>query len=206
MKEHFDLRATVMDPAPFEIGIARAFGLKTVIGFVEDHDPGGAICDFIVLCQTVDHLLDVSLLSKIRDPLSEDGLFFVDFRVTYRRSNPVEEAVEINHPNYPTDETMRAYLASSGFEVLEIDSAVYHLHVGYLCKLDAPDPDALADRRSLRISGARFTQSRARCPGTDWRFGRIRRISSVRKVSGTILRSFGSNSASTGRIAKRAES
>ena len=40
MKERFDLLATVIDPAPLEIEVARALGLKTVTGFVEDYEPG----------------------------------------------------------------------------------------------------------------------------------------------------------------------
>jgi 2-polyprenyl-3-methyl-5-hydroxy-6-metoxy-1,4-benzoquinol methylase len=149
MKERFDLLATVIDPAPLEIEVARAFGLKTVTGFVEDYDAGGATYDFIVLCQTVDHLLDVSLsLSKIRNLLSEEGLFFVDivdFRAAYRRNGSVEKAVKIDHPYYLTDETMRAYLARNGFEVLGVDCADDHLHVGYLCAPGKQAPDSLPD-------------------------------------------------------------
>jgi len=149
MKERFDLLATVIDPAPLEIEVARALGLKTVTGFVEDYDAGGATYDFIVLCQTVDHLLDVSLsLEKIRELLSDDGLFFVDivdFRAAYRRNGSVEKAIKIDHPYYLTDETMRAYLARSGFDILGIDWAADRLHVGYLCAPGRPDPSALPD-------------------------------------------------------------
>jgi len=162
MKERFDLQATVIDPAPFEIEVARAFGLKTVTGFVEDYDSGGATYDFIVLCQTVDHLLDVSLsLSKIRNLISDDGLFFVDivdFRAAYRRNGSVEEAVKIDHPYYLTDETMRAYLARSGFEVLGIDYAADHLHVGYLCAPGKQDPAALP---ALSFVNEQFREIRA---------------------------------------------
>jgi hypothetical protein len=151
MKERFDLLATVIDPAPLEIEVARAFGLKTVTGFVEDYDPGGATYDLIVLCQTVDHLLDVSLsLSKIRDLLSEEGLFFVDivdFRAAYRRNGSVETAVKIDHPYYLTDETMRAYLARSGFDILGTDWAADHLHIGYLCAPGRQAPNSLPDPR-----------------------------------------------------------
>jgi SAM-dependent methyltransferase len=149
MKERFDLLATVIDPAPLEIEVARALGLKTVTGFVEDYDPGGATYDFIALCQTVDHLLDVALsLSKIRKLISEEGLFFVDivdFRAAYRRCGSVEGAVKIDHPYYLTDETIRAYLARSGFDVLAIDCAADHLHVGYLCKPGRQDLGVLPD-------------------------------------------------------------
>jgi len=149
MKERFDLLATVIDPAPLEIEVARALGLKTVTGFVEEYDSGGATYDFIVLCQTVDHLLDVSLsLEKIRELVSEDGLFFVDivdFRAAYRRNGSVEGAVKIDHPYYLTDETMRAYLARSGFEILGVDWASDRLHIGYLCAPGRPDRSALPD-------------------------------------------------------------
>jgi len=149
MKQRFDLLATVIDPAPLEIEVARGLGLETVTGFVEDYDSGGATFDLIVLCQTVDHLLDVSLsLSKIRDLLSDWGLFFVDivdFRAAYRRNGSVEEAIKIDHPYYLTDETMRAYLARAGFDVLAINFAPDHLHVGYLCAPGEKSPDELPD-------------------------------------------------------------
>jgi len=154
MKERFDLLATVIDPAPLEIEVARAFGLKTVTGFVEEYDAGGATYDFIVLCQTVDHLLDVSLsLSKIRNLLSGEGLFFVDivdFRAAYRRNGSVEKAVKIDHPFYLTDETMRAYLARSGFDILAIDCAADHLHIGYLCAPGRHDSNALPDPQFVK--------------------------------------------------------
>jgi SAM-dependent methyltransferase len=153
MKERFDLLATVIDPAPLEIEVARKLGLETVTAFVENYDSGGATYDFIVLCQTVDHLLDISLsLSKIRDLLSEWGLFFVDivdFRAAYRRNGSVEEAIKIDHPYYLTDETMRGFLARAGFDVLAIDCAPDHLHIGYLCAPGKRDPDALPDPVSV---------------------------------------------------------
>ena len=149
IKERFDLLATVIDPAPLEIEVARKLGLETVTAFVEDYDSGGATYDLIVLCQAVDHLLDVSLsLSKIRELISDWGLFFVDivdFRAAYRRNGSVEAAIKIDHPYYLTDETMRAYLARAGFDVLAIDFARDHLHVGYLCAPGKKNPDALPD-------------------------------------------------------------
>jgi hypothetical protein len=153
MKERFDLLATVIDPAPLEIEVARKLGLETVTAFVEDYDSGGATYDLIVLCQAVDHLLDVSLsLAKIRGLLSDWGLFFVDivdFRAAYRRNGSVEAAVKIDHPYYLTDETMRAYLARAGFDVLAIDYAPDHLHLGYLCSPGKKNPDALPDPVSV---------------------------------------------------------
>ena len=137
LKERFDLTATVIDPASLEIDVARRLGLQTLTGFVEDVDPGEPRYDLITLCQTVDHLLDVSLsLRKIRALLSEDGLFFmdiVDFRAAYRRNGSVEEAIKLDHPFYLTEATAAAFLGVSGFEILAVDYAADHLHVGYVC-------------------------------------------------------------------------
>jgi SAM-dependent methyltransferase len=147
LKERFDLTATVIDPAPLEIDVARRLGLRTLSGFVEDVDPGERHYDLITLCQTVDHLLDVSLsLRKIRALLSEGGLFFVDivdFRAAYHRSGSVEEAIKIDHPFYLTEETASAFLRRSGFEILAVDYAADHLHVGYVCAPAPPQPDLL---------------------------------------------------------------
>jgi SAM-dependent methyltransferase len=154
LKECFGLEATVIDPAPLEIEVAERLGLRTVTGFVEDYDPGEAAVgagafDLIVLCQTVDHLLDVAAsLAKIRSLLSPEGLFFVDivdFRAAYRRNGSVEGAVKVDHPYYLTEETMQAYLRRSGFEVLEANYAADHLHVGYVCAPTGAEPGAVTD-------------------------------------------------------------
>ena len=119
LKERFDLTATVIDPAPLEIDVARKLGLRTLTGFVEECDPSERQYDLVTLCQTVDHLFDGSLsLRKIRGLLSEGGLFFVDivdFRAAYRRSGSVEEAIKIDHPYSLTEETARVFLRRSGF-------------------------------------------------------------------------------------------
>jgi 2-polyprenyl-3-methyl-5-hydroxy-6-metoxy-1,4-benzoquinol methylase len=137
------LRATVLDPSPSELAQARRRGLETVAGFVEDFEPGARRFGLITLCQTVDHLLDVAQsLTKIHGWLEEDGFFFVDivdFRAAYLRHASVEEAVKIDHPYYLTEATMQAYLARAGFEVMQVDYAPDHLHVGFLCRPTAAD-------------------------------------------------------------------
>ena len=149
LKERFGLEATVIDPAPMEIDIARSLGLRTITGFVEEYDPGGETYDLIVLCQTVDHLLDVQLsLSKIRNLLSERGLFFVDivdFRAAYRRNKSIVGAVKIDHPYYLVEDTMSAYLRQNGFQILAVNYAADHLHIGYLCAPGEREPNSLPD-------------------------------------------------------------
>jgi hypothetical protein len=50
-----------------------------------------------------------------------DGLYY-----------PLEETIKIDHPFYLTAQTALAYLRRSGFDMLAVDYAVDHLHVGYL--------------------------------------------------------------------------
>jgi hypothetical protein len=110
----FGLAATVIDPAPLEVEHARALGLETVTGLVEAHDFGTRRFDVVLICQTIDHLLDVAgTLGRVRELLTDRGWLFVDivdFRAAYLRQRSVEDATKIDHPYYLTQETARAYL------------------------------------------------------------------------------------------------
>jgi predicted TPR repeat methyltransferase len=134
----FGLEGTLIDPAPLEVEQARRLGLETITGLVEQHDFGTRRFDVVIICQTVDHLLDVSgTLARVRQLLSDGGLLFidiVDFRAAYLRNWSVEEAIKIDHPYYLTESTMVAYLRSSGFDILRSDYATDHLHVSYICR------------------------------------------------------------------------
>ena len=145
--ERFDIVATVIDPAPLEVERARVLGIETVAGFVEDYDAADRRFDLVVLCQTVDHLLDVAKsLATIRSLIADAGLFFVDvvdLRAAYRRNGSLEEAIKIDHPYYLTETTTRAYLRRAGFEILQVDYAADHLHIGYVCAPGSPDDGAL---------------------------------------------------------------
>jgi SAM-dependent methyltransferase len=165
----FGLEAVVVDPAPLEVEEARKLGLETVTGFVEDYDPAGRTFDLVLLCQTIDHLLDVaSALAAIRRLIAADGLLFVDivdFRAAYLRNRSVEEAVKIDHPYYLTEATAAAYLQRAGFEIVRMDYAADHLHVGYVCR-PAPVPDLHSTIPGPRppASGPRSPTSGPRSP------------------------------------------
>jgi len=143
----FDLRATVVDPAPLETVQAQALGLETIEGLVEDVDLGARRFDTIVLCQTVDHLLDAAgTLNRVHQLLTPGGLLFVDivdFRAAYLRNWSIEDAVKIDHPYYLTEMTIVAYLARAGFEIVRSDYAADHLHVSYVARPSPPQPDYL---------------------------------------------------------------
>jgi SAM-dependent methyltransferase len=150
----FGLRATVVDPSPLEIDEAKRLGLETVTGFVEDYDPHGQVFDLVIMCQTVDHLLDIGgALGAIRRLIRPDGIFFidiVDLRAAYLRNWSIEEAIKIDPPYYLTQSTMEAFLARAGFDVARVDYAADHLHVGYVCRPAASRPDALPNPGDVR--------------------------------------------------------
>jgi len=169
MAREFGLRATVIDPSPLEVAEARRLGLETITGLVEQHDFGGRTFDLVIVCQTVDHLIDVAgTLARIRDLLAPQGLLFidiVDFRAAYLRSESVEDAVKIDHPYYLTESTMTLYLRCAGFAVLRSDVAADHLHVGYACRPSVPEKDALPDDAAVRdlLREVRQVQNTKQC-------------------------------------------
>jgi SAM-dependent methyltransferase len=170
LAREFGLQATVIDPAPLEVDEARRLGLETITGLVEEHDFGGSRFDVVVICQTVDHLLDVAgTLARVRDLLTADGVLFVDIvdlRAAYLRNWSVEEAIKIDHPYYLTEPVTEAFLARAGFEALRTDYAQDHLHVSYVCRLAAPAPDALPSAASVDalLREIRYVQNVRRTP------------------------------------------
>ena len=165
--KEFGLQGTLIDPAPLEVEEARRLGLETVTGLIEEHDFGRRRFDAVIICQTVDHLLDVAgTLTRVRELLAGEGLLFidiVDFRAAYLRNWSVEDAVKIDHPYYLTEQTMVAYLRRSGFEVLRSDYAADHLHVSYVCRPGAADLRAMPAAASVDelLREVRFVQNTA---------------------------------------------
>lgn len=165
----FGLTGTLIDPAPLEIEEARGFGLDTITGLIEEHDFGGRQFDVVLICQTVDHLLDVAgTLRRVRELLTSKGCLFidiVDFRAAYLRNWSVEDATKIDHPYYLTQETMTAYLRRAGFESMRAAYAADHLHVSYLCRPTSPAPQALPDPADVAglFREIRYVQN-APCP------------------------------------------
>ena len=163
--KEFGLQGTLIDPAPLEVEQAQRLGLETITGLVEQHDFATRRFDVVIICQTVDHLLDVAgTLARVRQLLSDNGVLFidiVDFRAAFLRNWSVEAAIKIDHPYYLTERTMMAYLRSSGFEVLRSDYAADHLHVSYVCRPAAGDVDAMPTAASVEemLREVRFVQN-----------------------------------------------
>ncbi len=136
LAHRFGLSATVLDPAPLETAEASELGIETIEGLVEAVDLGDRRFDVVLLCQTVDHLLDIAgTLRRVHGLMASAGLLFVDivdFRAAYLRNWSIEGAVKIDHPYYLTESTMVAYLRQAGFDVVRTDFAADHLHVSYV--------------------------------------------------------------------------
>lgn len=138
-------QVTVLDPAPDELAVAEAAGMETVPGFIEDYDPGERRFDLVLLCQTIDHLLDIrSALDAMRRVVAADGYMFVDLLdvgFMLERRGAIEGAVKIDHPYYLTRATGRAFLTQSGFAVVS-ERMSGDGHWGFLARPDRPaEPD-----------------------------------------------------------------
>jgi SAM-dependent methyltransferase len=120
VRDGFGTQATFLDPAPEELAVAAAAGMETVAGFAEDYDPGQRRWDLVLLCQTIDHLLDVrATLDSLRRLTADDGHAFVDVLdliIAARKQGAIEGAVKIDHPYYLTRETALAFFEQAGFQ------------------------------------------------------------------------------------------
>jgi 2-polyprenyl-3-methyl-5-hydroxy-6-metoxy-1,4-benzoquinol methylase len=144
VRSAFGSEATVLDPAPDELAVAAAAGMETIAGFAEDFDPDGRRWELVLLCQTVDHLLDVrGTLESMRRMTAEDGHAFVDELdlLIAARKKGTEGAAKIDHPYYLTHDTALAFFTATGFhpvaQRLSADG-----HWGFLLRPAEPrDPD-----------------------------------------------------------------
>ena len=118
----FGASPTVLDVASDELAVAAQNGMETIDCFAEDYEPGGRRWDLVLLCQTIDHLLDVaSTLRSIRKFLAPGGFAFVDvldLGFVSERQGCVEGAVKIDHPFYLTRSTASGFFDLAGLHVV----------------------------------------------------------------------------------------
>jgi 2-polyprenyl-3-methyl-5-hydroxy-6-metoxy-1,4-benzoquinol methylase len=156
---------TVLDPAPDELAVAAAAGMEVVEGFAEDFDPGERRWDLVLLCQTIDHLLDVgATLAAIRGLLAPGGRAFVDvLDVSWvlARQGAIEGAYKVDHPYYLTRDTAVACFARAGLEVVS-ERMADDGHWGFLLAPGEPsEPDWPALRRAADTFLAEVWRRRA---------------------------------------------
>lgn len=147
---------TVLDPAPDELAVAEAADMETIAGFAEDYDPAGRTWELVLMCQTIDHLLDVrATLTALRRMTAAASRAFVDildFDLVVGRSGSVERAVKIDHPYYLTRPTALAFFALSGYRVVA-ERLSDDGHRGFLL---APAPCAEPDWSALGAAAGTF--------------------------------------------------
>jgi SAM-dependent methyltransferase len=152
-------RVTVLDPSPDELAVARAAGMETVAGLVEDFDPGGRRWDLVLLCQTIDHLLDVrGTLTALRRMMASGGRAFVDIvdvDVLLHRTGSVERVVKIDHPYYLTRPAAVALFTLAGFTIVA-ERLTDDGHRGFVL---APGAGSEPDWPALEATAAQFLSS-----------------------------------------------
>jgi 2-polyprenyl-3-methyl-5-hydroxy-6-metoxy-1,4-benzoquinol methylase len=157
VRDVFGCEATVLDPAPDELDVAAAAGMETISGFAEDFDPGGRRWELVLLCQTIDHLLDVrATLESMRRMTAADGHAFVDvldLLIAARNQGTVEGAAKIDHPYYLTHGTATAFFRRAGYEPVA-ERLSEDGHWGFLLRpteVREPDWDALGKHAAAMI-------------------------------------------------------
>ena len=124
--DRFHLAPTILDPAPAEL--AEAGEAERVMATIEEWEPGERKWGLILLCQTVDHLLDIwGALKKLRSVLEHGGCFFVD-ALNYE----VGRTLKIDHPYSLTEATLTKYLRRAGFA--SVGRRVTETHIGFVCR------------------------------------------------------------------------
>jgi SAM-dependent methyltransferase len=110
LAQDYNLDATVIEPSASEADAARRRGLAVANVMLEDYEAGGIHYDLVLLCRSVDHLLDIKgALERIRQLVAPGGLFFVDYAQ--------QSQIKIDHPFHLTKATMTRYLETVGFRV-----------------------------------------------------------------------------------------
>jgi 2-polyprenyl-3-methyl-5-hydroxy-6-metoxy-1,4-benzoquinol methylase len=164
VRDAFGSSVTVIDPAPDELAVAASLGLETVQGFAETADLGDRRFDLVLLCQTIDHLLDVrATLASLRRLTADEGHAFVDvldLMIAARKQGSVQGAVKIDHPYSLTRETALAFFEQAGFapvaERLSADG-----HWGFVLSAAEPfEPDweqlhGVAESHRAELEGLR---------------------------------------------------
>jgi SAM-dependent methyltransferase len=166
VRDAFGAAPTVLDVASDELAVAAQNGVETIDCFAEDYEPGERRWDLVLLCQTIDHLLDVaSTLGSIRKLLAPERFAFVDvldYGFVSERQGCVEGAVKIDHPFYLTRSTARGFFDLAGLHVaaerLSDDG-----HWGFLLTPGEPrEPDWKELRRHADALLARLWRLRGR--------------------------------------------
>lgn len=132
------LDITVQDPSGIELEEAKKRGFKTSECLFEDFKSSShGKFDLVILCQTIDHVLDpVAVIDNALSLITEDGVFFVDyvdFSYNVEKKGFVE-SIKLDHVFNFSKKNWNILLAHFNVEVLDKSvSSDFHLR-GYLLK------------------------------------------------------------------------
>ena len=169
----------LLDPAATEIRQPETEGMEVVASSFEAWQTDGKF-ELILLCRTVEHLLDLRLsLEKARELLAPDGVFFcdiADFLEICRLEGPPEVVSRIDHCFWLTQETARVLFRRLGFEIIAVDAMAPFEQVGFALRRGDADPAASlpegwldAQIRRLREIGSDWLhQGRRAADPLDW--------------------------------------
>lgn len=147
-RDKYGVRATVLDPSPDELEVAKSNGHEIVCGLLETWEGDGRQFDLILCGRTIDHFLDLKgSLRKMHKLCKPDGYMLIDIiDVEAIRQNRgiLEGAIKVDHCYYLSSEVAPAILAVGGWEVLKTEIVSHPERVTYLCKPITPVEDAPA--------------------------------------------------------------
>lgn len=162
----FGYAATVLDPASLEIDTTRSFGLRAIVGSIEDWK-GNEIFDLVLLCRTVEHLFGLrKALERIHSLLEPEGAFYcdiADFVEVCRREGPPEATTKIDHAYWLTQETAPRIFRSLGFETVSIHTTLHPDQVGFLLRAVNPSDLQPVSQTWIQAQIRRFREIE-----TDW--------------------------------------
>ncbi len=144
-RQHLGFDAVILDPAASEIRQPETRGMERVTSSFEDYETDERY-SLILLCRTVEHLLDLRLsLEKVRELLTPDGVFFcdiADFFEICRLEGPPEVVSKLDHCFWLTQETAQVIFRRLGLEVVAIHAASPYDQLSFVLRRGDKEPEA----------------------------------------------------------------
>ena len=151
----YEMSPTVLEPSIAEGEQARDRGCEWIQGTLETIGKDQKF-DAAFVCQTVEHLMDISGgLENIASLLNPGGILLIDIVDCSHQWQTFRPQVKIDHLWYLTPHTMRAYLMRAGFVSIHEGDIASKRHVVFLCTLGeryAFVPDGVMVRQFLRLA------------------------------------------------------
>lgn len=129
-RQMFGGTATVVEPCADEL--ARATGCVPIHGSAETVTFPPASVDVVLLCRTVDHLLDPKgVLQRAREWIAPSGVLVVDAMDV--EAWPEQARYKVDHPYAFTADTLRALVEAAGWTVQQAWTRQQQRYVGLVC-------------------------------------------------------------------------